>query len=181
METIFIAGVYGVGKSTLCRSLGNSLNIPSFSAGDLISKINGEDYKQSKAVKDAVYNQEVLVAEVELKLKKHPIILLAGHFCIFNEQNHVEVLPYGVFEKLHIKQILLLDADTNQIISNLLSRDKKFYDYEQVVCLQKEEQTVARHIANLIECPLDVHYMSYDANDSAHCVSILTKNGIIFD
>ena len=37
---IFIAGTYGVGKSTLCSSLSKELNIPSFSAGDLISRVS---------------------------------------------------------------------------------------------------------------------------------------------
>ena len=39
---VFIAGVYGVGKSTLCNMLSNSLHIPAFSSGDLNSEKNGE-------------------------------------------------------------------------------------------------------------------------------------------
>lgn len=34
---IFVAGIYGVGKSTLCERLGLSIGIPCYSAGDLIS------------------------------------------------------------------------------------------------------------------------------------------------
>ena len=41
---VFIAGTYGVGKSTLCNNLSSVLGIPSFSAGDLISEVNGEIY-----------------------------------------------------------------------------------------------------------------------------------------
>lgn len=37
MGTIFVAGTYGVGKSTLCNKLSTALKIPDFSAGDLIS------------------------------------------------------------------------------------------------------------------------------------------------
>lgn len=43
-STIFIAGVYGTGKSTLCSALSERLRIPAFSAGNLISEINGEQY-----------------------------------------------------------------------------------------------------------------------------------------
>lgn len=43
-STIFIAGVYGTGKSTMCSVLSEMLHIPAFSAGDLISAINGEQY-----------------------------------------------------------------------------------------------------------------------------------------
>ena len=44
MGTIFVAGTYGVGKSTLCNKLSTALKIPDFSAGDLISAVNGETY-----------------------------------------------------------------------------------------------------------------------------------------
>ena len=42
MGTIFIAGSYGVGKSTLCDNLSRVSGVPAYSAGDLISCINGE-------------------------------------------------------------------------------------------------------------------------------------------
>mgnify|MGYP003308010611 CR=1 FL=1 len=45
---IFVAGTYGVGKSTLCDKLSERLNIPSYSSGDLISEINGETYGANK-------------------------------------------------------------------------------------------------------------------------------------
>lgn len=48
---IFIAGTYGVGKSTLCDKLCRKLNIPAFSEGDLISEINGETYGKNKVVR----------------------------------------------------------------------------------------------------------------------------------
>ena len=51
-STIFIAGVYGTGKSTICSALAERLHIPAFSAGDLISVINGEQYGANKAVAD---------------------------------------------------------------------------------------------------------------------------------
>ena len=48
---VFIAGTYGVGKSTLCDKLCRKLNIPAFSAGDLISEINGETYGKIKLLR----------------------------------------------------------------------------------------------------------------------------------
>ena len=41
---IFVAGIYGVRKSTLCERLSISIGIPCYSAGNLISAINGEIY-----------------------------------------------------------------------------------------------------------------------------------------
>ena len=54
---IFVAGVYGVGKSTMCSSLSERLNIDFCSAGDLISECNKETYGSNKKVKDKDNNK----------------------------------------------------------------------------------------------------------------------------
>lgn len=97
MGTIFIAGSYGVGKSTLCEKLSHKVGIPFYSAGDIISRVNGEAYGANKAVSDKSGNQEILSEEINKILKIHPNILLAGHFCIFNKSNQVEHLSTEVF------------------------------------------------------------------------------------
>ena len=43
-KIIFIAGSYGVGKTTLCNQISKVMKIPSYSASDLISKQNNEQY-----------------------------------------------------------------------------------------------------------------------------------------
>ena len=83
----FIAGVYGVGKSTLCEKLSKKLRIPFYSSGDLISKDNGELYGANKVVKDKNKNQNILADAVRQIFLAYPSILLAGHFCIFNKKN----------------------------------------------------------------------------------------------
>lgn len=87
MGTNFVAGMYGVGKNTLCEKLSQRMNIPFYSAGDLISHINGEEYGANKAVADKNKNQDILVEEVNALLIHQPQIILAGHFCIFNTEN----------------------------------------------------------------------------------------------
>ena len=42
MGVIFVAGSYGVGKSTLCEKLSYRMDLPFYSASDLISEVNGE-------------------------------------------------------------------------------------------------------------------------------------------
>ena len=63
-KIIFIAGSYGVGKTTICNQLANILKIPSYSASDLISKQNKESYGKNKYVKDSNLNQNILVEQV---------------------------------------------------------------------------------------------------------------------
>lgn len=99
MGTIFVAGSYSVGKSTLCNALSKVLTIPAYSAGDLISNVNGEQYGANKAVKNKDANQDILAIEVKKKLEQHTTILLAGHFCIFDKLNCVEKLPNSFLKR----------------------------------------------------------------------------------
>ena len=173
MGTIFVAGAYGVGKSTLCEALTLALNVPAYSAGDLISQVNGEVYGVNKAVKDKINNQEILVNEVDRKLKKYPTILLAGHFCIFDKTNGIDKLPRNIFRRMRIEQILLLEADEERIIYNLNKRDGKKYTNEQIVNLLIEERVAAEQVAQENNCLLHVHKMAFDESDLDVCVSVL--------
>lgn len=108
MGTIFAAGIYGVWKSALCDSFAEVLDIPSYTAGDLMSQVNGEIYGANMAVQNKYSNQEVLALPVNVKHSS--TILLAGHVCIFDKHNHVDRLSCDVFQKLHIQQILFLEG-----------------------------------------------------------------------
>ena len=173
MGTIFVAGIYGVGKSTLCDSLAEVLDIPSYSAGDLISQVNGEIYGANKAVQNKYSNQDILALAVDEKLKYSSTILLAGHFCIFDKHNHVDRLPCDIFQKLHIQQILLLEADENRIIQNLKRRDGKHYTMQQVTALLMEEHKAAEEVARANGYPLSVHQMEFNENDISSCLILL--------
>lgn len=173
MGTIFIAGSYGVGKSTLCRALSKALTIPAYSAGDLISNVNGEQYGANKVVSDKNANQNILAMEVKKKLEQHSTILLAGHFCIFDKLNCVEKLPNSVFEKISIEQILLLEADPVRILTNLSIRDKKQYELSQIGLLLKEERRAAKEISRKYSFSLHIHHMAFDGADLQKCCKLL--------
>lgn len=173
MGTIFIAGSYGVGKSTLCSALSKALTIPAYSAGDLISNVNGEQYGANKVVSDKNANQNILAMEVKKKLEQHSTILLAGHFCIFDKLNCVEKLPNSVFEKISMDQILLLEADPIRILTNLSIRDKKQYELSQIERLLKEERRAAKEISRKYGRSLHIHHMAFDDTDLRKCCKLL--------
>lgn len=173
MGTIFVAGSYGVGKSTLCNSLSKKFAIPSFSASDLISNVNGEQYGANKVVKNKYANQDILAMEVRKKLKQYSTILLAGHFCIFNKLNCVEELPSSIFEKILMERILLLEADPERILSNLTIRDKKKYELKHIELLLREERRVAEVISDKYHCNLYIYKMAFDGSDLKKCCSLL--------
>lgn len=124
---IFVAGIYGVGKSTLCERLSISIGIPCYSAGDLISAINGEIYGRNKTVVNKEKNQDILVTAVNERLQKDKTFILAGHFCIFDKSFNVERLPESVFSLMSISKVVLLESDVTKVCENLRYRDSRCY------------------------------------------------------
>lgn len=164
-STIFIAGVYGVGKSTMCSALAKMLHIPAFSAGDLIGLINGEKYGASKAVIDKESNQAILAERIQQLLKQNERIVLAGHFCIFNSNAGIEILPESVYSALSISQIILLEANAQTIISNLCRRDGMDYSLRSISELIEKEREQSKRIAARLNCPLITYQMTFTDQD----------------
>lgn len=162
---IFVAGTYGVGKSTLCDKLSKKLNIPSYSSGDLISEINGEIYGANKVVKDKTANQNILISAVKRKLSLNPVFMLAGHFCIFNKSGEVELLPEFVYKEMPISKLILLETEIDTIINNIRSRDNKLYSLDAIKSLILTERKQAEIISEQLNLPLYVHKMNFDQTD----------------
>lgn len=172
-SVIFVAGVYGVGKSTLCNKLSSATGIPAFSAGDLISDINGETYGRNKVVKDAKNNQDILISAVDAKLEECPHFLLAGHFCIVDKDNEVELLPEYVFSKLHLSQIILLEANVLRIAENINGRDHRTYPAQTLEWLIACERSQAQRVAKELKIPLTIHNMQFNYSDEEALANLL--------
>lgn len=162
---MFISGVYGVGKSTLCNLVSEKCGYPFYSAGDLISSENGEMYGANKVVKSKEKNQSLLVKIVSRKLKNEALILLAGHFCILGKQGNVELLPKTVYKKLGISSIVLLESDSEIIIRNLKERDGIRYTQKQIEKFIYTERICATTIAEELQIPLYIHNVKFDDKD----------------
>lgn len=165
MGILFLAGIYGVGKSTIGKSLSQRKGIPFFSAGDLISQVNGEAYGANKVVTDKMGNQDILAMQIEHQLEQHDRLLLAGHFCIINGQGEVDRLPEDIFKRLHIEKIILLEAPVDRIMDHLLARDSKQYSTELVDSLMQTERKMANDVSKKLNCPMVTYRMTYTPAD----------------
>ena len=177
-STIFISGAYGTGKSTLCSALSMRLDIPTFSASDLISAINGEQYGLNKAVTNKENNQVLLTKCMWELNQKHKRIILAGHFCIFNSNNGVEVLPETVYHALNISRIILLETNVQTILEHLNYRDGKDYPACSVAALLIKEREQGEKIAKRLNCPLDIYRMTFTEKDTNCIASLLTGENL---
>ncbi len=175
---IFVSGVYGVGKTTICNLLSNELSIPSFSSSELISKHNGEEYGVNKFVEDKDKNQLILIKAVKENLEAKPKFLLNGHFCILNSNNEIEYLPNFVYEELSLTKIILLEAEPENIYKNLQKRDKKNYSIEIIEELLKSERKQASKIASMLNIPLYIHTMCFNKEDFNIIVSMIKESQV---
>lgn len=162
---IFVAGIYGVGKSTLCERLGLSIGIPCYSAGDLISALNGETYGRNKTVVNKEKNQDILVAAVNDRLQKDTAFILAGHFCIFDKSFNVERLPESVFSLMPISKVILLESEVTKVSENLRYRDSRCYPLDALKSLKQCEKMQCEKITKQLGLPLYIHQMSFDDSD----------------
>lgn len=173
MGTIFLAGVYGVGKSTIGKKLNSLTHIPFYSASDLISEINGETYGANKVVKDRNNNQKILSKAVQKKLNSDSRILLAGHFCIFDKECNIDILPISVFKQLTIEKIILLKAEYTTIFNHIANRDSKEYSRDCLNSIIINEKECAINTAKQLNVPLYIHHMKFDNSDISNLMEFI--------
>lgn len=170
---IFLAGIYGVGKSTLAAKLSKILHIPEYSASDLISKNNNESYGKNKFVHNADKNQSILVHAAKKILTKNKMFLLSGHFCIFNNDYSVNKLSTTFFDETNIKMILLLKADISKIMKNLEKRDNVSYNAEALTVLQNAEIEQAIKVSDKNKILLKTYKMKFSEEDILNVIDLI--------
>ena len=173
-KIIFIAGSYGVGKTTICNQLSKSLTIKAYSASDLISKQNNEQYGKNKYVKDSDDNQRILVNEVS-KIKDSTFIL-NGHFCLKSLDNNIIVLNQEIFNQMNLSCILLISANPDTIKLNLYNRDCIEYDINFLRRIIASEKKQANEISIKFDIPLYEYEMQYDGKDVKRILNIFQSS-----
>lgn len=153
---IFVGGIHGVGKTTLCKYLSDELDICHYSSSDLISKLNSERVRNDKTVDDVEGNQNVLLEAMKLFLNQDVDYILDGHFCLLQKDHKFEKVPLKTFQNLNIKTIVVLIDDYKEIIKRIELRDGKKYSKEFISEFQRAEVENAKYICSELnlECKI---------------------------
>ncbi|MFA0630604.1 ATP-binding protein [Vibrio sp. 10N.222.49.A3] len=150
-KLIFISGVHGVGKSTLCKQINKFVDIPTHSCSDII-KSNSEYVETSKFVDKAEANQKALL--FGLSQFKEQQLLLDGHFCLVGKNNDIIELSYQVFDDIGPSLIINVFADSKEIHRRLLSRDENALPLELIQKLQTQESNNVHEFAKSRNIPV---------------------------
>ena len=171
-QLIFIAGIHGVGKSTFCnRFKAIHDNLDCFSASSLIKNYKSNAFTSSKQVPDIDSNQDILINALASQQTTKDLILLDGHFCLFDGEFIPQEISSEVFIKLNMDVIILLTAPIELIIERMKSRDGKHHSFKKLSELQNLEIAAAQKIAKKLNIPLFIFSHDEISANIEACIS----------
>ncbi|EPJ43790.1 MAG: hypothetical protein OFPII_39110 [Osedax symbiont Rs1] len=167
-KVIFVAGVHGVGKGTVCGDLAKKYGLATYSASQLIKSVKKSSVDINKVVLGASENQDYLSIALSNLSPSSSTILLDGHFCL-NSDDGIFQVPFSVFESLDLEAIFLITESPSLILSRLLARDTESMGFDVIKQLQILEVERAKLVANKLNVPL----VFCEQGDTNHFVKYL--------
>lgn len=161
-KIIFVGGIHGVGKTTLCKKVSEELTIKHYSASNLIFNLKSENTIKDKQVSDVRKNQDDLLSAVNKYFNNKEYYLLDGHFCLLNNKWDITKVPLDTFKDLGIRVIIVLVDDESEVLKRLLSRDAKNYSIDLIKKFQEMEISYAQEIAKCIGVKCKIFNASCD-------------------
>jgi adenylate kinase len=143
---IFIGGIHGVGKGTICKEISRVTNANHIIASDLLKwyEISNVDNKNVANIK---FTQDRLVTGLNKVINKNELPLLDGNFCLFNSIGETEKIPKETFIKINPRLIAIVTTSVNKIQERLQNRDGKIYNLDKLKEMQITEMNYAKQIA----------------------------------
>ncbi|PZO12129.1 MAG: hypothetical protein DCF25_18170 [Leptolyngbya foveolarum] len=153
-KIIFVGGVHGVGKTTLCNKVKDEFEIKHFSASNLISREkNGEKESHRKQVADISGNQNHLAVAVNRYFNNVDWYLLDGHFCLLDRNKDIALIPHSIYEEISPSAIIVLVDEPKSIYSRLSARDNVDYDLSLLRSFQEQEISQAKLVSQQLAIP----------------------------
>lgn len=155
-RVVFVGGVHGVGKSSMCSDAAAVLGATHLTASTLIREAKHEAVSSgSKRAQDVPGNQELLVGrfkQVEAGLTG--VILLDGHFTVLDADGAPVRLPADLFRSLGIESLVCVRGDPASISYRVGRRDGSGASSEEVSRHQQIELEQARLVSEANDIPL---------------------------
>ena len=154
-RVIFIAGVHGVGKTTLCKGISDSQGFIHRSASQLIREAKASAIaRNGKAVADIPGNQQLLIDAVSRITQSGNTLLLDGHLALLNSARRAEALPTKVFADLGISGIVVIHDNPTSIVARIKQRDGGGIELDEIKALQVVENSRAKIVTDELGLPL---------------------------
>ena len=157
---IFIGGIHGVGKGTVCKEIASKTDLIHITASEIL-KWNEISSSDNKFVNNISSTQERLINGLKNLIKNDKQYLLDGHFCLLNSNGVPCKIDEETFDNINPKIISIVIDDIEKIVNRLEKRDKKKYDIKILNELQKMEIEYAKYLSKKYSIP----YIEIKNND----------------
>ena len=152
---VFVGGIHGVGKTSICQKAFSSLGYLCVTASSLIYEY-GLSTDNNKRVNDITGNQSALIEQLSLKKKGHCRLLLDGHFSLMNHLSQVEPIELWVFREINPSHLILIKGDPKEIAIRLDDRDGENWSWKDLGLFQEVEESHANYVSEQLGIPLQV-------------------------
>ena len=126
---IFIGGIHGVGKGTICKKIASRTDLIHITASEIL-KWNDISLSSNKFVNNIISTQERLINGLKNLIEKDKEYLLDGHFCLLNSNGIPSRINEDTFDQINPKAIAIVIDSVEKIAKRLETRDGKIYDIE---------------------------------------------------
>lgn len=159
---IFVGGIHGVGKTTLCKILEERMSIKHFSASQLIKSLKDDPSVDiDKRVADIGDNQKLLLTAIREYISHNITAVLDGHFCLLNPNKEIEQISIETFSRISPIALIVLHDSIENIVSKISGRDGVIYDYDLLSRFQNKEVGYSKYIARCLSIP----FLTFDVTD----------------
>lgn len=151
-KIIFVGGIHGVGKGTLCKYLASKFGFHHLTASEVL-KWSEISSTENKRVEDITFTQVRLIKNLKQIIKPNQKYLLDGHFTLLVKDGSIKKIEVEIFEKINPISIFILTADTSVILDRLNRRDKLNYNFEKITVMQDLELQHGKSISEKLNVP----------------------------
>lgn len=151
---IFVGGIHGAGKSTLCIPEAQILGREYLSASEVLRWNEISNSIENKNVENVSFTQDRLVAGLKNIIKENKTYILDGHFCLFDACGTVARIPESTFVQMNPTAFLVIVNDPKVIAARLQQRDNRKYIDSHLAEKQQEEIEYAKILAAKLDIPI---------------------------
>lgn len=171
---IFLGGVHGVGKTSMCDGISEKFGLKVISASTIIRAEREHPSSDSRtAVSNVGGNQGLLIRGVQRHVADAPgNYLMDGHFALRTLAGKIEEIDANVFHSMGVNGLVCLVDDPDAIARRLAARDGQRHEVDAIAQLQAAELGAAESVARTLGLELRV-VQAFDCHAFEECLKAL--------
>lgn len=149
---IFLGGIHGVGKGTICKEIASKTKLIHITASQIL-KWEEISELDNKKVENISSTQERLIIGLKKLIQKNENYLLDGHFCLLNSEGIPSRVDEETFRQINPKLLTIVIDNPHEIAKRLSTRDGKIYDFKTLNNFQNMEIEYAKYLSEKHSIP----------------------------